>query len=66
MATTIIEPGVDTYTARCNGCGCKFTYDEADVRCYNAEEKVQCPHCRRWTQHRGVGEVVKPIESGRM
>ena len=62
MATKIITPGTDVYTATCTECGCRFSYERSDVhRNYvRGGERVGCPQCGHQQHHFGASGTVWP------
>jgi DNA-directed RNA polymerase subunit RPC12/RpoP len=65
MATKILSPGTDRYSATCHECGCRFTYERSDVHRNYAQggERVSCPHCGHSMHHFGASGTVWPRSS---
>ena len=41
----ILKPGNEYYIAKCNKCGCKFTYTYDDILLFAHVHCVYCPQC---------------------
>ncbi len=52
---TIIKPGTKKI-AKCDNCGCEFSYEDEDVFADKNREYVNCPQCH-------VNHVIKATRS---
>lgn len=53
------------YIAKCNYCGCKFSYSENERHgydCLHEKEYVTCPECQKWLLHKYSKIIKKEIK----